>query len=261
MYVVDNITNSTNTNKIGFICGRDLRFTDLKKVYYFQIWKSNSKINNGNLEINYIRLSLTWNSLQNQIFVITVILSILLLIPTGVYAENIFRETEAFGQYPDIGQIMAEKITFEFGDDMFDIYYGYKGSLDSMGSKYEEPILFSMTINEERKSIEIIMEDVPEKTDFWVRIPPEVLYAEGEKFTVLVDGVNTGYDLIIFPNDYAIGFIISETTENIEIVGTRVIPEFGSFSIMILGISIVGLVYFIQQTSFGRVRIRNNPSK
>ncbi|MDH5418614.1 MAG: PEFG-CTERM sorting domain-containing protein, partial [Nitrosopumilus sp.] len=125
----------------------------------------------------------------------------------------------------------------------------------------EEPILFSMTINEERKSIEIIMEDVPEKTDFWVRIPPEVLYAEGEKFTVLVDGVNTGYDLIIFPNDYAIGFIISETTENIEIVGTRVIPEFGSFSIMILGISIVGLVYFIQQTSFGRVRIRNNPSK
>ena len=195
--------------------------------------------------------------MQNQIFVIAAILSILLLIPTGVYAENIFKETEAFGQYPDIGQIMAEKITFEFDDDTYDIYYGYKGSLDSMGSHPEEPILSSMSINEERKSIEIIMEDVPEKTDFWVRIPPEVLYAEGDKFTVLVDGVNTGYDMTIFPNDYAIGFIILETTKNIEIIGTRVIPEFGVLPIMILGISILGLVYFMQQTSFGRILMRS----
>ena len=195
--------------------------------------------------------------MQNQIFVIAAILSILLLIPTGVYAENIFKETEAFGQYPDIGQIMAEKITFEFDDDTYDIYYGYKGSLDSMGSHPEEPILSSMSINEERKSIEIIMEDVPEKTDFWVRIPPEVLYAEGDKFTVLVDGVNTGYDMTIFPNDYAIGFIILETTKNIEIIGTRVIPEFGVLPIMILGISILGLVYFMQQTLFGRILMRS----
>ena len=195
--------------------------------------------------------------MQNQIFVIAAILSILLLIPTGVYAENIFKETKAFGQYPDIGQIMAEKITFEFDDDTYDIYYGYKGSLDSMGSHPEEPILSSMSINEERKSIEIIMEDVPEKTDFWVRIPPDVLYAEGDKFTVLVDGVNTGYDMTIFPNDYAIGFIILDTTKNIEIIGTRVIPEFGVLPIMILGISILGLVYFMQQTSFGRILMRS----
>ena len=195
--------------------------------------------------------------MQSPIFVIAVISSLLVLIPTGVYAEHAFKDMEAFGQYPDIGQIMAEKITFEFDDDTYDIYYGYKGSLDSMGSHHEEPILSSMSINEERKSIEIIMEDVPEKTDFWVRIPPEVLYAEGDKFTVLVDGVNTGYDMTTFPNDYAIGFIILETTENIEIIGTRVIPEFGALSVMILGISILGLVYFVQRTSFGRILIRS----
>lgn len=193
--------------------------------------------------------------MQNQIFVIAIILSILLLIPSGVYGDYIFRETKAFGQYPDIGQIMAEKITFEFGDETYDIYYGYKGSLDSIGSHDEEPILSSMTINEERKSIEIIMEKVSEKTDFWVRIPPEVLYAEGDKFTVLVDGADTGYDLTAFPNDYAIGFIISETTENIEIIGTRVIPEFGALSIMIFGISILGMVYFVRRKSFGRILI------
>lgn len=80
-----------------------------------------------------------------------------------------------------------------------------------------------------------------------------MLYAEGDEFTVLVDGVNTGYDTTTFPNDYSIGFIISETTEDIEIIGTKVIPEFGVFSVMILGISTLGLIFFMQRLSFRRV--------
>jgi len=86
------------------------------------------------------------------------------------------------------------------------------------------------------------MEDVPKKTDFWVRIPEDVLYAEGEKFKVIVDGVDTGYDLMKFPNDYVVGFVISEDTEYIEIIGTRVIPEFGVITILILGLSIIGII-------------------
>ena len=39
-----------------------------------------------------------------------------------------------------------------------------------------------MNINEERLSIEITMDEVPEKTDFWVRIPQEMLYAENENY-------------------------------------------------------------------------------
>jgi len=175
----------------------------------------------------------------------------LVIAPTDVFAEHVFKDIEAFGQYFDIAQIMAEKIVFEIGDDTYDVYYGYKGSLDSMGSEHLEPTLSSMNINEERKSIEITMEEVPEKTDFWVRIPQEVLYAEGEKFQVLVDGVDTRYDLMKYPSDYVIGFIILETTENIEIIGTRIIPEFGTFAILILGVSILGLVYLMRRSSFG----------
>lgn len=174
------------------------------------------------------------------------------MIPIDVYAEHVFKDREAFGQYFDIAQIMAEKITFEIEDNIFDIYYGYKGSLDSMGGDHVEPTLSSISINEERKSIEIVMEEVPEKTDFWVRIPQEVLYAEGEKFQVLVDGVDTRYDLMKFPNDYVIGLVILDTTKSIEIVGTRVIPEFGTFAILTLGISLLGLVYLARKSSFGR---------
>ena len=99
-------------------------------------------------------------------FIFVVLLSLLVILPADVYAEHIFKDREAFGQYFDIAQLMAEKITFEIEENIFDIYYGYKGSLDSMGAEHVEPILSSMDINEERKSIEIIMEDVPEKTDF-----------------------------------------------------------------------------------------------
>jgi len=174
--------------------------------------------------------------------------ALLLIIPASSYAfaEHIFN-SDAYAQYLDISQLESEKVTFEFDGKLYDVYYGYHGSLDAMGSDDPFPELSSMKINEERKSIEIIMEDVPEKTDFWVRTPEDVLFAEGEKFTVLVDGFDTGYDLMKFPNDYVIGFIISEDTKNIEIIGTRVIPEFAGLTILILGISIMGIIYLVRK--------------
>ena len=45
-----------------------------------------------------------------------------------------------------------------------------------------------------------------------------------------------------FPNDYVVGFVISEDTQYIEILGTRVIPEFGVITILILGLSIIGII-------------------
>jgi len=179
----------------------------------------------------------------------------LIIIPSGIaFAEHIFNP-DAYAQYLDISQLESEKVTFTFDEKSYDIYYGYHGSLDAMGSNDLFPELLSMTINQENNSVEIIMKDVPEKTDFWVRTPADVLYADGEKFTVLVDGVDTGYDLMKFPNDYVVGFLISENTEKIEIVGTRVIPEFGSYAILILGFSVLVLVYFVRKSSFGGVRL------
>ena len=190
---------------------------------------------------------------------IVFLLFVLLIFPTSTsaFAEHIFNP-EAYAQYLDISQLEAEKVTFTFDEKSYDIYYGYRGSLDSMGSDTEFPVLYSMKINEERKSIEIIMEYVPEKTNFWVRIPEDVLYAEGGKFLVLVDDKDTRYDLMEIYNDHVIGFIISENTKNIEIIGTKVIPEFGVFAVLILGISVLGLVYFTRKLSFGNIWTRVN---
>lgn len=195
--------------------------------------------------------------MQSRCFVLVAVLLTLIILPTNAYAEHVL-DIEAFGQYLDISQLESEKITFEFDEKSYDVYYGYHGSLDAMGSDDVFPALSSMSINQENKSIDIVMDDVPEKTDFRVRMPDDVIYAENEKFTVLVDGINTGYDLMKFPTDYVIGFIIDENTKNIEIIGTRVIPEFGAYATLILATSIVGLVFFARKFSFGNSLPRIN---
>lgn len=167
-----------------------------------------------------------------------------------VYAEHVFKDVKAYAQYLDISQLESEKITFTFNDKSYDVYYGYHGSLDAMDSDDVFPTLSSMNVNERKKSLEILMDDVPEKTDFWVRIPEDVIYAEGEQFIVLVDDIDTRYDLMKFPSDYVIGFIIDEKTKNIEIIGTEVIPEFAMFTILLLGVSMIGLICFTRKLPF-----------
>lgn len=178
------------------------------------------------------------------------IASLIIFFPTAVHAEHVFENQEAFAQYLDISQIESEKISLTFDDTSYDFYYGYRGSLDSMGSNHEYPILDSLTVNSERKSLEVVMESVPEKTDFWLRMPESVITAEKENFTVLIDGVDTPYDLMKFPEDYVIGFIIDENTTQIEIIGTYVIPEFGVFAILILLVSLSAVILFQNKMKF-----------
>jgi len=179
-----------------------------------------------------------------------IILLLLLSVPASsfAFAEHIFNPN-AFAQYLDISQLESDKITLTFDEKPYDLYYGYHGSLDALGSDTIFPTLSSMNINKEKKSLEIIMVYVPEKTDFWVRMPDAVISAENENFMVLVDGVDTGYDLMKFPSDHVIGFFIPEDTENIEIIGTNVIPEFGSIAIMILGSSLLGIIFYSRRSS------------
>lgn len=178
-------------------------------------------------------------------------LFLLLLIPgSNAYAEHIFG-VDAYAQYLDISQIESEKFVLEADGNSYDIYYGYHGSLDAMGGDYQDPTLSEITINDERKSLEITMSEVPERTDFWVRTPFEVITAEKENYQVFVDGVDTGYDLMKFPNDYVIGVFLPEDAKHIEIVGTQVIPEFGPLSILILGTAVGGIVYLVRKSPLG----------
>jgi len=174
--------------------------------------------------------------------ILTGIAIITLSIIPNVFADHVL-DLNAFAQYPDISHLSSEKFTLNVNNTSYDLYYGYGGSLDSVShSNYTAPTLSLININQERKSLQITMDAVPEKNEFWVRIPFEVIYAENENYKVLVDGVDTKYDLMKFPNDYVVGLRIPQNTTNIEIIGTQVIPEFGLYAVLILAISIVCIV-------------------
>ena len=44
--------------------------------------------------------------------------------------------------------------------------------------------------------------------------------------------------------------IIDEDTTNVEIIGSKVIPEFGALTILVLGLSILGIVYVARKSPF-----------
>jgi predicted secreted protein with PEFG-CTERM motif len=182
------------------------------------------------------------------------------LIPTSVaFASHIFDDRDAFAQYLDIAQLTAEKYPLVIDEKTYDIYYGYHGSFEVDVEKLGEelPKLESMSINTERKSFEVTMESVPAESVLWFRLPLEVISADEAKYQLLVDGVDTKYDLTKFPEEYAIGMIIPKDTKHIEIIGTNVIPEFGALSITILTISFIGIIY-AARSRFGSLWTRIN---
>jgi hypothetical protein len=162
------------------------------------------------------------------------------LILTSVASSPVF---DVFAQPLDIAQLSSEKYQLKVDEKTYDIYYGYHGSFEVDVTKTDElPKLSTMNINPERKSLEITMASVPSNSVLWLRLPFEVISAQDAKYQLLVDGVDTKYDLTKFPDQYALGMIIPKDTKNIEIIGTHVIPEFGALSIAIMMISFIVIV-------------------
>lgn len=176
-------------------------------------------------------------------------LPFLIILPSSAYADHIFESTEAFAQHPDIVQLSSDKVVITVDDVSYDMYYGYHGSFDSMASDEPQPELKSMSINQENKSLEITFDKVPENSIFWVRMPGEVISAEKGQFQVFVDGVDTKYELIQFPNDMSLGIIMPKDGQFVEIIGTKVIPEFGSLVLIMLGVSTLGMMFALRKSN------------
>ena len=184
-----------------------------------------------------------------KIFLPFVIITLASILPSTAFVSHIFDDKDAFAQYLDIAQLTSEKYLLKINEKTYDIYYGYHGSFEVDIKKNDElPKLADMNINPDRKSIEITMESAPSNSVLWLRLPLEVISAENEQYRLVIDGVDTKYDLTKFPDQYALGMIIPKDTKHIEIIGTHVVPEFGSFSIVILGISFIGIIYFVRNS-------------
>ncbi|MDH3834899.1 MAG: PEFG-CTERM sorting domain-containing protein [Nitrosopumilus sp.] len=150
----------------------------------------------------------------------------------------------ANAQTVTIIEAAAEQYPIKIDDQSFVIFYGYGGSFE-VGEDYilvPQPNLLSMSINPEQKSLEIEFEKLIEASLFWVLLPPDLISAEDYNFQVFVDEKKIEYDLVIHPNGPRVGFILPPNAEKVEIIGTKVIPEFGAIAGMILVLAIVSII-------------------
>ena len=113
----------------------------------------------------------------------------------------------------------------------------------------KQTMVVAKRYNLERKSLEITFDSVPADSIFWVRMPDELISAEKGLFQVLVDGTETKYETIQFPNHISLGIIMPQDGRHVEIIGTRVVPEFSMIALPILTLSVLLIITITQKSS------------
>jgi predicted secreted protein with PEFG-CTERM motif len=71
-----------------------------------------------------------------------------------------------------------------------------------------------------------------------------------DQFIVLEDGADTGFSETTTSTDRTLSIPITDGTEKVEIIGTQVVPEFGSSWHIILAISLLSIVAISVKTRF-----------
>lgn len=101
----------------------------------------------------------------------------------------------------------------EVDEKTFDVSYSFNGEL------------VAMAVDQESTSLLIGTQNV-EDSFFEASFSSELLSAQNAEFVVLVDGLEADYTISYDGDDPALTFPIPADSEEIEIIGTSVIPEF-----------------------------------
>lgn len=85
--------------------------------------------------------------------------------------------------------------------------------------------VLAMAIDQELTSLLIGLENTKD-SQFTINFQKEMLSAENDEFAVLVNSLEVNYELSQDSSGYELVFYVPEGTEEVEIIGTHVIPEF-----------------------------------
>lgn len=130
--------------------------------------------------------------------------------------------------------------SLETSDMPFEISYELNGDV------------IAMAVDENTTSFLIGITNV-EDSNFEISLPPELISAENNEFVVLVDGIEVDYDVSTQNDVSVLQFFVPANSQEIEIIGTHVIPEFPLGALVVLATMIV-IVTFVTKT--GKFRIR-----
>lgn len=117
----------------------------------------------------------------------------------------------------------------------------------------EEGSIRQMTVNEESISVTFRLDGVKEG-EIMISLSRGLISALDEEFVVLVTGFQQEmeYEVVESTGEYVtLKMTLAEGTEELTIVGTNVVPEFGIMAIAILVVSILGIVVVTRKHRLG----------
>jgi len=127
----------------------------------------------------------------------------------------------------------AESYSLEIDDEVYDIEYDFNGDV------------IAMEIDKETFSLLIATENVND-SQFQIKLPNDLIRAENNEFAVLVNGFEVDYE-VEETQDSNLTFFVPVFTEEIEIIGTFVVPEFPLGTVLFFGI-MCGIIIIVQKS-------------
>ncbi|MGD2107714.1 MAG: hypothetical protein PVH93_08935 [Nitrosopumilaceae archaeon] len=119
----------------------------------------------------------------------------------------------------------------EFDEQIFSIPYEVNANIIAMEI---DPDLTSLLIALESDSDSI----------FQIDLQHELINAQNNEFAILVNGLEVDYDIVSDVDSSTLTFFVPQYTEEIEIIGTHVIPEFPFGAIAGLSVLIISVMVF-----------------
>ncbi|MGI0076994.1 MAG: hypothetical protein ACREAU_06280 [Nitrosopumilaceae archaeon] len=140
---------------------------------------------------------------------------------------------------PNFSAYAEKNYHLEVDGNSFDIKYDFDGDVNAM------------EVDKETTSLLIGTENVKD-TQFQITLPADLIHADNNAFAVLVNGYETEY-MVTSDADTVLTFFVPDFTEEIEIIGTYVIPEFPLGVVLVLG-SVFGAIVVIQRSKKFQIR-------
>jgi len=121
----------------------------------------------------------------------------------------------------------------EIDDNSFGIKYDFNGDV------------IAMEIDKELNSLLIGTENVKD-SQFQITLPNNLISAENNEFAILVNGFEVEYE-VEETGDTHLTFFVPVYTEEIEIIGSHVVPEFPLGAVLTLS-AIIGMIILLQKS-------------
>lgn len=159
-----------------------------------------------------------------------------------IAASEAFESTIQQTVFHDISQLMMHKYLLDVDGKTYEIFYRFLNMEN--GREDKDATVSSIKIDATNSTLVIKVENILQTDFLSLRIPQEIISAENEKFTIIVDGKEVGYELSYTKDDVIFGIMLPKGSSQIQIIGTAVMPEFGVLTLLILSCSVAFIVFF-----------------